>query len=240
MLRTTVLVALVALLNACASTSSKSAIQTPKSSRPNIVLIVADDLGYADIGAQQLSRDVKTPNIDSIATNGVRFTNGYVSCPVCSPTRAGLITGRYQQRFGHEFNPGGNDPSVFGLPLSERTLPQHLKEAGYSTGMVGKWHLGTREGYTPTDRGFDNFYGFLGGAHSYEKLSATGKNPILRGKTPVDEKEYLTDAFGREAVAFIDQQQADKPFFLYLAFNAIHSPMEAPEKYQKRFSHIVD
>src|SRR6187402_2199060 len=107
-------------------------------SRPNIVVIVADDLGYADIGAQHLSKDVKTPNIDTIAANGVRMTSGYVSCPVCSPTRAGLMTGRYQQRFGHEFNPGPNEADNFGLPLDQVTMAQALHDAGYATGMVGK------------------------------------------------------------------------------------------------------
>src|SRR5688500_16547489 len=124
----------------CAS----SARAAKPATRPNVVYIIADDLGYADIGAQGLSKDVKTPNLDSIARNGARFTSAYVSCPVCSPTRAGLMTGRYQQRFGHEFNPGPAPSEIFGLPTSETTLAQPLKSAGYKTGMVGKWHLGNR------------------------------------------------------------------------------------------------
>jgi arylsulfatase A-like enzyme len=184
-------------------------------------------------------RDVPTPNIDSLASNGIRFTNGYVTAPVCSPTRAGLITGRYQQRFGHEFNPGGAPGDNFGLPLDQTTLPQLLKEHGYATGMVGKWHLGTRPKYRPTERGFDEYFGFLSGAHSYLDLKREGPNPILRGTTPVAEREYLTDAFAREASAFIDRQH-DEPFFLYLTFNAVHTPQQATSKYLARFAHIPD
>jgi arylsulfatase A-like enzyme len=149
------------------------------------------------------------------------------------------MTGRYQQRFGHEFNPGGNPPEIFGLPLDQVTLPQTLKSAGYVTGMVGKWHLGTMEKYLPTERGVDSFFGFLGGAHSYTKLSPGGKNSIFRGTSPTDEREYLTDAFTREAVAFIEKQH-EEPFFLYLPYNAIHNPQEAPPKYQDRFPDITD
>ncbi len=208
--------------------------------KPNIVLIVADDLGYGELGVQGC-RDVPTPNIDSIAANGMRFTDGYVSCPVCSPTRAGLMTGRYQQRFGHELNPGPqmDARSNFGLPLTETTLPQRLKGLGYATGMFGKWHLGFREGYLPTDRGFDEFFGFLGGAHPYLDARRGQANPIMRGKTPVDETGYLTDAFAREAVAFIEKRHAD-PFFLYLPFNAVHAPLQALEKYRERFAGIAD
>jgi arylsulfatase A-like enzyme len=209
--------------------------------RPNIVLIVADDLGYGELGCQGRTKEIPTPNIDSLAKNGTRFTSGYVSCPVCSPTRAGLMTGRYQQRFGHEFNPGGAEGAAenFGLPLTEATLPQRLKAAGYATGMVGKWHLGNRPEYLPLRRGFDEFFGFLGGAHSYVDARADGRNPILRGTEPVDEKLYLTDAFAREAVAFVDRHKAE-PFFLYLAFNAVHNPLQAPQKYQDRFPSIED
>jgi arylsulfatase A-like enzyme len=209
--------------------------------RPNIVVIVGDDMGYADVGCQGCT-DIPTPNIDSIAKNGIRFSNGYVSCPVCSPTRAGLSTGRYQQRFGHEYNtgppPGGLQEHV-GLPLSEVTIANVLKSAGYVTGAVGKWHLGMAPHFHPLKRGYDEFFGFLHGGHSYLDPGLGTFNPILRGTEPVDEKEYLTDAFSREAVAFIERH-AREPFFLYLAYNAVHTPMQAPERYQNSFQHVTD
>ncbi len=213
--------------------------------QPNILVIVADDLGYGDVGFNGC-KDIPTPNIDGIAAAGVRCSNGYVSCPVCSPTRAGLLTSRYQERFGHEFNPGPIEDTEkaaeFGLPLTETTLANSLKSAGYSTGLVGKWHLGFDEKYRPQQRGFDEFFGFLGGAHQYfqrGKGKAAQAAPIYRGNTPVDESEYLTDAFTREAVAFLDRRQ-DKPFFLLLTYNAVHNPLQAPEKYLSRFSGISD
>ncbi len=204
--------------------------------RPNIVLILADDLGYADLGIHGCN-DIPTPNIDALANGGVRCTNAYVSGPYCSPTRAGLLTGRYQQRFGHEFNPGPPSPqnAEFGLSLAEKTLADHLKSAGYATGMVGKWHLGSGAKFHPLERGFQEYYGFLGGNHSYIKAGGS----ILRGREPVDEKEYLTDALAREATAFIDRHR-QAPFFLYLTFNAVHTPMEATSKYLDRFASIAD
>lgn len=209
--------------------------------KPNVVVIVSDDQGYADVGFHGC-KDIPTPAIDSLAANGIRFTNGYVSCPVCSPTRAGLITGRYQQRFGHEFNTGPPPGSLrehVGLPLTEVTMANALKAAGYVTGAVGKWHLGMRPKYHPFKRGFDEFFGFQHGGHSYLKLKPDSYNPIQRGTTPVHEKEYLTDAFSREAVAFISRHK-DKPFFLYLTYNAVHTPMEATKKYLDRFPNIAD
>jgi arylsulfatase A-like enzyme len=136
--------------------------------RLNIVLILADDLGYAGVGVQGCA-DIPTPHVDSIARNGVRFTHGYVSAPLCSPTRAGLMTGRYQQRFGHETNPGPINQAQpdFGLSLDELTIAERLKKLGYATGMFGKWHLGFQPQFHPIKRGFDEFYGFLGGGHSY-------------------------------------------------------------------------
>jgi len=150
----------------CAGTGQTSRVEDK---RPNIIVIISDDMGYADIGCQGC-KDIATPNIDSIAENGVRFTNGYVSCPVCSPTRAGLATGRYQQRFGHEFNtgppPGGLQDNV-GLPLTEVTIADVLKSAGYVTGAVGKWHLGMAPHFHPFKRGYDEFFGFLHGGSAW-------------------------------------------------------------------------
>ena len=208
--------------------------------RPNIIVIVSDDQGYNDLGVYGC-KDIPTPHIDSLANSGVRFTSGYVSGPYCSPTRAGLITGRYQQRFGHEFNPGPAQAASddMGLPVSEITLADRLKQAGYHTGMVGKWHLGYSEQFHPLKRGFQEFYGFLGGAHSYVNARADSRNAILRGYEPVDEKEYLTDAFGREAMAYLERHKND-PFFLYLTFNAVHGPLEASQKYLDRFASIED
>jgi len=207
--------------------------------KPNIVFIVADDLGYGELTVQGFEKDIPTPHIDAIATRGVRFTQGYVSAPLCSPTRAGLATGRYQQRFGHEFNPGPQDTAsaTFGLPRSETMLAERMKSFGYATGMVGKWHLGFQPELTPPQRGFDSFFGFLGGAHAY--LPGQKGASIYRGNAPIVEKEYLTNAFAREAVAFIEQHKAG-PFFLYLPFNAVHAPLQAPEKYLSRFPDIKD
>lgn len=199
--------------------------------KPNILFIVGDDMGYADVGFHGC-KDIPTPNLDSLAKSGVRFTNGYVSGPYCSPTRAGLLTGRYQQRFGHEFNPGGAGPH--GLPTSETTIANRLKGAGYVTGIVGKWHLGAEPAMRPPQRGFDEFFGFLGGAHSYFDVAG-----MLRGNEPVKELDYTTDAFGREAVSFIDRHKSES-WFLYLAFNAVHTPMHATDDRLAKFAHITD
>lgn len=207
--------------------------------RPNIVLIVADDLGYADVGFHG-SKEIPTPHLDALAKRGVQCTDGYVSCPYCAPTRAGLLTGRYQNRFGFEFNPGPNPADNFGLPVDQITLVDRLKEAGYATGMVGKWHLGFGRRQHPLYRGFDEFFGFLAGAHPYF-INETNGLTIHRGLEVAGETEYLTDAFSREAVAFVDQhveKRKDKPFFLYYAFNAVHGPLQAPEKYTSRFPGI--
>ena len=213
---------------------------------------MTDDQGYADVGFNG-STDIPTPGIDRIASNGVVFSSGYVSFAVCGPSRAGLITGRYQDRFGFARNPLlAPKDSTMGLPLSEETMADLLKKAGYRTGAIGKWHLGAHPSLVPNKRGFDEFYGFLSGGHQYfpEKwvlndLSEARdqwdgyKTKLLKNDERVNEQEYLTDALSREALNFVNNN-ADQPFFLYLAYNAPHAPMQATEKYLSRFPEIKD
>lgn len=217
------------------------AAESPR--RPNVIVLLADDLGYADVGFQG-SKEIATPHLDALAKSGVRCTDGYVSCPVCAPTRCGLLTGRYQQRFGYEFNGGGAKPKApLGLPVAEKTLADLLKAAGYATGAIGKWHLGKDPQFHPLARGFTELYGFLGGGRSYfpakEAAPLAPLDPLFRNRTQVDDPEYLTDAFGQEAVAFIDRHKKE-PFFLYLAFNAPHVPLHASKKYLDRFPGIAN
>jgi arylsulfatase A-like enzyme len=211
-------------------------------SAPNILLIVADDLGYADVGFQG-SKEIPTPNLDKLAKRSLRCTNGYVTHPFCSPTRAGLLTGRYQQRFGHENNPAWlPEDTKAGLPLNQTTLPQVLKTAGYTTGAVGKWHLGAHPSFHPNKRGFDEYFGALGGGHLYLPQTKGGAEysiPLDRNGKAEPHTDYLTDMFGKEAVAFLDRNQ-QKPWFLYLAFNAPHTPLQATEKYLERVKGIAD
>jgi arylsulfatase A-like enzyme len=229
--------AVLAFALAAVSGSARARAQAP--ARPNILIIVGDDQGYADVGFH-CCKDIPTPNLDALAAAGVRCSSGYVSGPYCSPTRSGLLTGRYQQRYGHEFNPGGGAGAAQqGMPVGQTTLADRLKAAGYATGLVGKWHLGGAPQFHPARRGFAEFFGFLGGAHNYFPLKAGAGNPQQRGTDAVDEKEYLTEAYAREAVAFIERH-AREPWFLYLAFNAVHTPMHATDKYLKRFEGIAD
>ncbi len=250
---------------------------------PNIIYIIADDLGYGETSVQNPETDVPTPHIDSIARNGVLFTDGYVSAPFCAASRAGLITGRYQTRFGFEFNPIGarNEDPDAGLPPKEKTIATRLKnEAGYTTGMIGKWHLGGTANYQPIRRGFDQFFGFLHEGHYFRPAPYDGMttwlrrkvlpggtfgrwasedgrlfysthmahnepaydadNPIYRNGQPIVESENLTDAFTREAVHFIKDCGDERPFFLYLAYNAVHSPLQGDAEYMERFSSIED
>src|SRR4030095_14831000 len=207
--------------------------------RPNILVIVADDLGYGELGVQG-NPEIPTPHIDSLAKNGIRFTNGYVTGPYCSPTRAALLTGRYQQRFGHEFNSGPVVAAAdnFGLPLTEKTLGDRLKAAGYATGWFGKSHMGFKPEFHPQKRGFDEFFGFLGAAHSYLE-NGKGRNAILDGTAPASDIDHTTEAFARRAVAFIEKHR-DEPWLVYLPFNAVHGPLEATTRYLERFNQISD
>jgi arylsulfatase A-like enzyme len=194
-------------------------------SKPNIIVVVADDLGYADVLFNPLHpKEITTPHLDSLAKQGVICRQGYVSGHVCSPTRAGLMTGRYQQRLG--LYTGGEAGS--GLPMTETIFPQYLKPAGYTTAQFGKWHLGPDPSWSPALRGFDEVFGFLGrGAHDYFKLDDP-EDPIYRGTEVVREKGYLTDRLGEETASFITRNKS-KPFFAYLAFNAVHAPLQAPD-----------
>jgi arylsulfatase A-like enzyme len=248
--------------------------------RPNIVIIVADDLGYGELGCYA-GKEIPTPQIDSIASGGVRFTSGYVTAPFCAASRAGLLTGRYQTRFGFEFNPIGaqNAAAGIGLPAAERTLADVLRDVGYATAAIGKWHLGGTAPFHPQRRGFDEFFGFLHEGHYYVPppwpdhvtwlrrktlpdgsrgrwTSPDGRvvwsthlrhfepdydadNPILRGSQPIDERANLTDAFTREAEQFIERHRA-QPFCLFLAYSAVHSPLQAKDVYLRKFAQIED
>lgn len=225
--------------------SEKEIAGQNSSSKPNFILIVADDLGYADLSMHG-SKQIPTPNIDALAKGGISFTNGYVSAPVCSPSRAGLLTGKNQVRFGYDNNLGGNqpgfDPDFLGLPLSETTLADRLNELGYVTGLVGKWHLGDEPHFHPLKRGFDEFWGYTGGGHDYFTSEPDGKgykSPIeCNYKTP-QPITYITDDKGDEFVGFI-QRHKNEPFFLFASFNAPHAPMQATEADLELFDHIKD
>jgi arylsulfatase A-like enzyme len=205
--------------------------------KPNIVIFLADDEGYGELGCQG-NREIPTPNIDSISKNGIRFTQGYVSGPYCSPTRAGLLTGRYQTRFGHEFNPGPQRPDT-GLPLTETTMASRLKSLGYATCCIGKWHLGYDPPYRPMSRGFDEFYGTLANTPFIKPLRFIDSRVSADIIEITDPNFYTTDAYAARAVDWLDKHK-EGPFFLYLPFNAQHAPLEAPQKYLDRFKHIAD
>ena len=208
--------------------------------KPNFILLLSDDAGYADFGFQpNVTDDYRqlTPRIDSIAKNGCRFTNAYVSAAVCSPSRAGMMTGRYQQRFGHDNNipPGYMDG---GLPLTETFLPKRLKAVGYTTGLIGKWHLGYPAEYQPNQRGFDYFYGCLQGSRKYFPIKDVSPHRVfLENTTPTPEVGYVTDRIGDAACRFIETNK-DHPFFLFVSFTAPHGPLDVKEEYLKSLSSI--
>lgn len=217
--------------------------------KPNVVFILADDAGYRDFGFQG-SQEMKTPHLDTLAAQGVRFEQAYTTAAVCGPSRAGLYTGKYQQRFGFEENnvPGYMSHSSalmgenMGLPLNEVTVADHMKDLGYSTALIGKWHQGDADRYHPTKRGFDYFYGLRGGSRSYYALddyhrSVEPQNKLEFGFENYQEPEkYLTKALADNAVEYIHRQKG--PFFLVLSLTAVHTPMEAEEEDLAQFSHL--
>ncbi len=217
--------------------------------QPNIVLILADDAGYADFGFHG-SQEFKTPHLDEFRKQGMLFKQAYVTAAVCGPSRAGLLTGKYQQRFGFEENnvPGYMSESCLsdndmGLPLDQKTMGDYLKTLGYKTALIGKWHQGNADRFHPTKRGFDEFLGFRGGARSYFEFNET--NPTTRPEDFLERgfknfgetENYLTDAFVDETISFIEKNKS-QPFFVMLSFNAVHTPMEAEEKDLKEFPEL--
>ncbi|MCI0358405.1 MAG: sulfatase-like hydrolase/transferase, partial [Planctomycetaceae bacterium] len=230
----------VLLLAAFIAASPNATCLAADAKKPNVIVFLSDDVGYGEYGFQG-NKQIPTPNIDSIAKGGVRFTQGYVSGPYCSPTRAGLMTGRYQTRFGHEFNEGGaaGTSNGFGLPLTEKTIANRMHDLGYATCAIGKWHLGGSPEHLPMKRGFDEFFGtvantpFFNPPRFVDSRKSNEVHPIM------DDKFYSTDAYGERAVDWI-QQQKDKPYFMYVPFNAQHAPLQATEKYLARFANIED
>ena len=218
-------------------TSIRSAMAQLPSRRPHIVYIVADDLGWKDVGFH--GSDIKTPNIDRLAQDGARLEQFYVQ-PMCTPTRAALMTGRYPCRYGLQTLVIPT-PSKYGLPTDERLLPQALKEAGYRTVMVGKWHLGHADRkYWPRQRGFDYHYGSMVGEVDYFTHSSANVRDWYRNDRPVKEQGYVTQLWGADAVAQINAHDPKTPLFLYLAFTAPHSPYQAPKEYIEKYRHIED
>ncbi len=217
--------------------------------QPNIILLFSDDAGYADFGFQG-SKEIRTPNLDKLAKQSMRCKQAYVSDPTCGPSRAGLMTGKYQQRFGFEENnvPGYMSPVSaadgieMGLPVEAVTMGDYLKKQGYKTAIFGKWHLGGDDKFHPSKRGFDEFYGFRGGARdyfAYKKTPADVQNKLERNFGDFKEHEgYLTDVLADETVAFMDRNKAN-PFFAYVAFNAVHTPMDATKEDLAQFPNLT-
>ena len=230
-----------------AAAAAVPALAAPAKTKPNVIVILTDDAGHADFGCYGC-RDIPTPNIDRLAADGVRFTQGYVSASVCCPSRAGLLTGRYQQRFGHEFNgPGwpeaGYAKKDMGLAIDEKTIGDVMKAAGYRTACLGKWHMGTQERFFPLRRGFDEFFGLKGGSRSYWPIKGrVGEgHKMWRGEkaTPEETLTYLTDDLTTAAVDFIGQHR-ERPFFLYLSYTAVHAPMHGKKEDLSVFQNMAD
>ena len=221
----------------CSNKKDDNQTQIPenKTEKPNIIIILTDDAGYVDFGFMG-SQNLKTPHIDSLAQSGVKFTDAHVSASVCAPSRAGLITGQYQQRFGFEANHTGDENSGdIGLAKDVKTMASVFKDNNYNTIAIGKWHLGAKNYNHPNNRGFDEFYGFLAGGRSYFPM----KNPSLEHMLQFNGKRiefegYLTDVLGQKSVDYVEENK-DKPFFMYLSYNAVHTPMHAKEEDLKKF-----
>ncbi|MDC0210241.1 sulfatase-like hydrolase/transferase [Flavobacteriaceae bacterium] len=206
-------------------------------SKPNILIILADDAGYSDFGFMG-SDEIKTPNLDKLASDGVIFNNAYVSASVCSPSRAGLLTGMYQQRFGHECNLDSDVNNSF--DPNQITIAEALKTKGYRTGLIGKWHLGDKKQNHPLNNGFDYFWGFISGARNYfynpSEESRNSIRNVVENNSPTKFDGYLTDVLGDKAVDFIEKNhQSNSPFFLFLSFNAPHTPMQAKKEVLEKF-----
>ncbi len=209
---------------------------TRAATSPNVIIFYADDLGWGEIAAQGFTKDIPTPHIDSLAQNGLRFTNGYVAATYCSPSRAGLVTGRYPTRFGHEFNTVAN---AVGLRADQTTMATRLRSLGYATAAVGKWHLGNQPENRPTKRGFDEFYGTLNNTPFFHPTNFIDSRLSDEVREITDPKFYTTDAYAARAVDWLEKNKA-KPCFLYLPFNAVHAPLEATQKNLDRFPNITD
>ncbi len=238
---------LIALLFCTSGLSQAHAQQ--KAKQPNVIVIVSDDAGYADFGCYG-GKEIPTPNIDALAKNGTLFTDAYVSASVCAPSRAGILTGMYQQRFGFEHNISelpvkpytqndvGMDPKI-------KTIGDQMQHNGYRTIAIGKWHQGDLAQYFPLKRGFDEFYGFIGGHRNFfgykggkapsNELALYDNNKIV----PENTITYLTDMFTDKAISFVKENK-DRPFFMYLAYNAVHVPMNAKKELMDRFPNITD
>lgn len=217
-----------------------SPVTATENEKPNIILVLTDDQGWADVGFNGCT-DIPTPNLDRLASQGVVFSNGYVSHPYCSPSRAGLLTGRYQARFGHDCNMPyhtENDNKT-GIPLSETLISEALKQIGYATAAIGKWHVGDHVDLQPNNQGFDHWFGFPGGGMNYWGTPGVPNKTIVRNgkKVPQEELRYLTDDFTEEAIDFINQKKED-PFFIFLSYNAPHGPDHATAEYLEKTKHI--
>lgn len=234
----------VSVVAASALAANAIAAEPASAARPNVILILADDLGYGDVGFHG-STQIPTPNLDRLAASGVVCAQGYVSAPVCAPSRAGLLTGRNQVEFGFDNNLAasqpGFDPEFAGLPVTERTIADRLRTAGYATGLIGKWHLGARPQFHPLRRGFDEFWGFLDGTENYFQAGPGTPRPtqVESSFGPVAPITYLTDDLTDQNIAFIQRHRA-RPFFLFASYNAPHAPMQAREEDLARFASIAD